>query len=167
MESREDPYNVPIEDLYLTVRCYNALKRDGIDTVGQLAVLPERHLMGLRNFTPRTMDELKGRLQELGLSPWDTPRSTGIQGGSGAAGQAPRPRRPGWLSLRALGAAGALLPAEERDRWVEEWKSELHSLGSRTARARFSLSLLFAGGRRLAVTLRQVWPGEKPAWPAS
>jgi hypothetical protein len=110
MEPREDPYNAPIEELCLTVRCYSALKRDGIDTVGQLAMLLERHLMGLRNFTPRTMDELKGRLEELGLFQWDAPQSTGNQGGSGAAGQAPGPGRPGRLSLGALSAAGALLP---------------------------------------------------------
>lgn len=96
MEPREDPYNAPIEELCLTVRCYSALKRDGIDTVGQLAMLLERHLMGLRNFTPRTMDELKGRLEELGLFQWDAPQSTGNQGGSGAAGQAPGPGRPGY-----------------------------------------------------------------------
>jgi hypothetical protein len=167
MESREDPYNVPIEDLNLTVRCYNALKRDGINTVGQLAVLPERHLMDLRNFTPATMGELKGKLEQLGLSPWDAPQSTGNRADSGTAGQMPAPRRPGGLSLRALSVAGALLPAAERDRWVEEWKGELHALRSRKARAMFVMSLLFAGGRKVAVTLRHVWPGEKPAWPAS
>jgi hypothetical protein len=166
MASREDAYNVPIEDLYLTVRCYNVLKRDGIDTVGQLAVLPEGHLMALRNFLPRDMDALKGKLEELGLFPWDAPQSTGNQVGSATAGRAPGPRRPGRLSLSALSAAGALLPADERDRWAEEWKGELHALGSRTARASFILSLLLTGGRRLAVTLRQVWPGEKPAWPS-
>jgi Bacterial RNA polymerase, alpha chain C terminal domain len=166
MQSREDPYNVPVEDLCLTVRCYNVLKREGIHTVGELAVLPERHLMGLRDFTPRLMEELKARLEDLGLFPWDTPQSTG-KAGSGTAGQAPGPRRPGRLCLSALSVTGALLPAHERDRWAEEWKGELHALGSRTARARFILSLLLAGGRRLAVTLRQVWPGEKPAWPSS
>jgi hypothetical protein len=163
MASHENPYNVPIEELYLTVRCYDALKREGIDTVGQLARLPERQLMGLRRFTPATMSELKGRLEQLGLSPWDAPPSTGNRAGSGTAGQAPGSQRPGWLSRRALSLAGALLPRRERDRWVEEWKGELHALGSRKARAMFVLSLLLAGGRRLAVTLRQVWPGEKPA----
>jgi hypothetical protein len=167
MESREDPYNVPIEDLYLTVRCYDVLKREGINTVGQLAMLPERHLMGLRNFTPRCMDSLKRKLEELGLSPWDAPQSTGNRAENGTVGQMPGPRRPGGLSLRALSVAGALLPAEERDRWVEEWKGELHALRSRKARAMFVMSLLFAGGRKLAVTLRHVLPGEKPAWPAT
>jgi hypothetical protein len=167
MESRDHPYTVPIEELYLTVRCYDVLKREGINTVGQLAMLPERHLMGLRRFTPATMGELKGKLKELGLSPWDAPQSTGNRAGSGTAGPMSGPRRPGGLSLRALSVVGALLPAQERDRWVEEWKGELHTLRSRKARAMFVMSLLFAGGRKLAVTLRHVWPGEKPAWPAS
>jgi hypothetical protein len=163
-----DPHNVPVEDLNLTVRCYNILKRAGINTVGQLALLPEPYLMGLRNFTPATMGELKGKLDQLGLSPWDTPQSTAAQSTasraySGNAGQLSAPRRPGWLLLRALSAAGALLPVAERDRWVEEWKGELYSLSSRKSRAKFVVSLLFAGGRRVAVVLRHVWPGEKPA----
>jgi hypothetical protein len=33
-------------------------------------------------------------------------------------------RRPGGLSLRALSVAGALLPAEERDRWWRSGKGE-------------------------------------------
>jgi Bacterial RNA polymerase, alpha chain C terminal domain len=154
MQSRDDLYRTPIERLTLTVRCYNVLKREGINTVGQLAVLPERYLLGLRNFTPVAMGELKAKLEQLGLSPWDAPQST-------------RTRAAGSLSRHALDAAGALLPAAERDRWVEEWKGELHALGSRKARALFVMSLLFAGARKLAATLRHVWPGGKPAWPDS
>lgn len=165
MVSRGGSYNVPIEELCLTVRCYNALKRDGIDTVGQLVILPERYVRGLKNVTPATMDELKGKLNQIGLSPWDGPRSV-RRGDSRAARRVREPRRPGWLSLRALGLAGALLPAAERHRWVEEWKGELYALRSPKARARFIVSLLVTGGGKLAVTLRHVWPGEKPRWPA-
>jgi hypothetical protein len=50
---------------------------------------------------------------------------------------------------------------------VEEWEGELHVLGSRKARARFTVSLLFAGVRTLVATLRRVRPGHKPARPAS
>ena len=167
MTSRKDPYAIPIEELCLTVRSYNVLKREGINTVGQLAVLPERHLTTLRNFTPQNMDELKAKLEQLDLSPWDPPQSTRIQIDIGAGGPLPEPGRPGRLSLRALSLAGALLPAAERDRWVEEWRGELHALRSRKARARFIASLLFPGGRKLALTLRHVWPGEKPARPDS
>lgn len=166
MASSGGAYNVPIEELCLTVRCYNALKRDGIDTVGQLVILPERYVRGLKNVTPGTMDELKGKLKELGLSPWGAPGSV-KRAGRRTSGRVRDPRRPSWLALRALGLAGALLPAAERHRWVEEWKGELCALRSRKAKARFILSVLFAGAGRLAVTLRHVWPGEKPRWPAS
>jgi hypothetical protein len=166
MASSGGAYNVPIEELCLTVRCYSALKRDGIDTVGQLVILPERYVRNLKNVTPGTMDELKGKLHQLGLSPWGSPRPA-RWGRSSASGKLRDPKRPGWLSRRVLGLAGALLPAAERRRWVEEWEGELWALASRKARARFVISLLFTGRGRLAMTLRHVWPGEKPRWPAS
>ncbi len=118
MESREDPYAVPIEELCVTVRCYCALKRDGVDTVGQLAMLPERHLMGLRNFTPETMDELKFKLKQLGLSPWVALPPTGNQArqryrwpaaGTRTAGQAVAVRSErGWgtAARRGTGSLG-------------------------------------------------------------
>lgn len=161
MGSRQDPYAVPIEELCLTVRCYNLLKRDGIDTVGQLAVLPRQHLLGLRNFLPRDLDELNRKLRDLGLSPWAAPPPAVPPAGRGTAGK--RPGRPGRLWLYALSAVGVLLPAPERDRWVEEWKGELHQLSSRKAKARFTASLLFAGCMNLARTLRDRPPGDKPA----
>jgi hypothetical protein len=154
--------DLPIEELCLTVRCYNALKRGGIDTIGQLEATPELSLMSLQSFTPRNMHELREKLEALGLTPWDGPRSVRGRSRLPAALQ-----RPGWLSAVALRAAGVLLPAAERDRWVEEWTAELQALRRRRARARFVGSLLLGGGRRLAVVLRQVWPGERPAWPPS
>jgi DNA-directed RNA polymerase alpha subunit len=84
--SIEDPRAVTLEQLSLTVRCYDPPKREGINTVGQLAVLPERHLTGLRGFTPEAMGELKYKLRQLGLSPWAAPQPAGNQGGSGTAG---------------------------------------------------------------------------------
>lgn len=156
MARHENPYAVRIEDLCLTVRCYNALKRDGIDTVGQLVRLPERYLLALRNFTPRTMAELKDTLLLLDLAPWGTWRPA--EGGLTC-------RPPGRLARWALNAAGVLLPAMDRDRWLEEWHGELHVLSSRRARARFLVSLLMplllAGGRKFAVTLRHSWPSRR------
>jgi hypothetical protein len=164
MESREDPSSAPIEALGLSIHWYHSLKRNGVHTVGQLAVLPERHLMALRHSREGTMDELKYKVARLGLSPWDAPPPTGNQVGSGATDRRPGPGQPGRLSLCALSAAAALLlPAGERARWVEEWKSELCALRSRKARARFTMSLLLEGGRELAVTLRQAQLGHKPA----
>ena len=63
----------PIEDLELTVRSYNCLKREGIHTVGELMARSEADLMDIRNFGAKSIDEVKEKLQELGLSLKDSP----------------------------------------------------------------------------------------------
>ena len=64
---------LPIEDLDLTVRSYNCLKREGIHTVGELVGRSEADLMDIRNFGAKSIDEVKEKLQELGLSLKDSP----------------------------------------------------------------------------------------------
>jgi DNA-directed RNA polymerase subunit alpha len=63
-------HNRPIDDLDLSVRVYNALKRTGISTVGELLEMMERSggdLTGLRNFGDKSMAELKDKLRARGL----------------------------------------------------------------------------------------------------
>lgn len=62
-----DRYNTPIEDLNLSVRAYNCLKRSGLMTVGQVLERSEDELLSLRNFGRKSYDELKDRLIELGF----------------------------------------------------------------------------------------------------
>lgn len=64
---------LPIEDLELTVRSYNCLKREGVNTVGELAARSETDLMDIRNFGAKSIDEVKEKLAELGLSLKDAP----------------------------------------------------------------------------------------------
>jgi DNA-directed RNA polymerase subunit alpha len=64
---------LPIEDLDLTVRSYNCLKREGIHTVGELVARSEADLMDIRNFGAKSIDEVKAKLLELGLSLKDSP----------------------------------------------------------------------------------------------
>lgn len=61
-----DKYNTPIEDLDLSVRAYNCLKRSGLMTVGQVLEKSEDELLTLRNFGQKSYDELKAKLAELG-----------------------------------------------------------------------------------------------------
>jgi DNA-directed RNA polymerase subunit alpha len=61
-----DRYNTPIEDLSLSVRAYNCLKRSGLMTVGQVLEKSEDELLSLRNFGRKSYDELRDRLIELG-----------------------------------------------------------------------------------------------------
>ncbi|GAA3595097.1 DNA-directed RNA polymerase subunit alpha [Agrococcus terreus] len=58
----------PIEELDLSVRSYNCLKREGINTVSELVALSETQLMNIRNFGQKSVDEVKDKLTELGLS---------------------------------------------------------------------------------------------------
>ncbi|MGB3956340.1 MAG: DNA-directed RNA polymerase subunit alpha [Brooklawnia sp.] len=59
---------LPVEDLNLTVRSYNCLKREGIHTVGELVSRSEMDLLDIRNFGSKSIDEVKAKLAELGLS---------------------------------------------------------------------------------------------------
>ena len=58
----------PIEELGLTVRSYNCLKRAGIDTVGELIRKTEEDMMKVRNLGKKSLQEVKDKLAELGLS---------------------------------------------------------------------------------------------------
>jgi DNA-directed RNA polymerase subunit alpha len=65
-----DQADTPIEDLDLSVRAYNCLKRSGLMTVGQVLAKNEDELLSLRNFGRKSYDELRDKLIERGfLSP--------------------------------------------------------------------------------------------------
>jgi DNA-directed RNA polymerase subunit alpha len=59
---------MPIEDLDLTVRSYNCLKREGVATVGDLVQKSEEDLLEIRNFGQKSIDEVKAKLDELELN---------------------------------------------------------------------------------------------------
>ena len=62
-----DKYNTPVEDLNLSVRAYNCLKRSGLMTVGQVLEKSEDELLTLRNFGQKSYDELRAKLIERGF----------------------------------------------------------------------------------------------------
>ncbi|MPZ74225.1 MAG: DNA-directed RNA polymerase subunit alpha [Nitriliruptorales bacterium] len=59
---------LPIEDMDLSVRSYNCLKREGVATVGELVQKTEQDLLDIRNFGQKSIEEVKQKLQEMGLS---------------------------------------------------------------------------------------------------
>jgi DNA-directed RNA polymerase subunit alpha len=59
---------LPIEELSLSVRSYNCLKRETVNTVADLVQKTEQELMDIRNFGQKSIDEVKAKLEELGLS---------------------------------------------------------------------------------------------------
>lgn len=64
----EELYNKQVEQLNLSVRTLNCLRRGGINTVGDLIGKTERDLLSLRNFGQKSMNEIIDKLKELGLS---------------------------------------------------------------------------------------------------
>ena len=65
--------STPIEQLDMTVRSYNCLKREGIHTVGELITRSEADLLDIRNFGAKSIEEIKVKLHGLGLALKDSP----------------------------------------------------------------------------------------------
>lgn len=59
--------DTPIEDLDLSVRSFNCLKRQGVNTIGQLTECSENDLLNIRNFGAKSIEEVKDKLQAMGL----------------------------------------------------------------------------------------------------
>jgi len=64
----DEKYNTPLEQLDLSVRTINALRRSGISTVGEVITRGEKELLSIRNFGQKSKQELDERLKALGLS---------------------------------------------------------------------------------------------------
>jgi DNA-directed RNA polymerase subunit alpha len=59
---------LPIEDLDLSERPRNCLKRAQVDTVGQLLERTEDDLLAITNFGQKSLDEILEKLDERGLA---------------------------------------------------------------------------------------------------
>lgn len=66
-EDRGKKLEMTIEDLDLSVRSYNCLKRAGINTVGELVSKTEEELMKVRNLGKKSFEEVERKLGELNL----------------------------------------------------------------------------------------------------
>ncbi|MFE0616032.1 DNA-directed RNA polymerase subunit alpha C-terminal domain-containing protein, partial [Bacillus altitudinis] len=62
-EQQEKVLEMTIEDLDLSVRSYNCLKREGINTVQELANKTEEDMMKVRNLGRKSLEELKAKLE--------------------------------------------------------------------------------------------------------
>ena len=66
-DQKEKVLEMTIEELDLSVRSYNCLKRAGINTVLELASKSEDDMMKVRNLGRKSLEEVKAKLEELGL----------------------------------------------------------------------------------------------------
>ncbi|NLB23875.1 MAG: DNA-directed RNA polymerase subunit alpha, partial [Clostridiales bacterium] len=66
-DQKEKALEMTIEDLELSVRSRNCLKRASINTVEELTQKTEEDMMKVRNLGKKSLDEIKNILEELGL----------------------------------------------------------------------------------------------------
>ena len=67
-DKKEKVMEMTIEELDLSVRSYNCLKRAGINTVQELTQKTEEDMMKVRNLGRKSLEEVQSKLHELGLS---------------------------------------------------------------------------------------------------
>jgi DNA-directed RNA polymerase subunit alpha len=68
VDEGESVLDNPIEELDLSVRSYNCLKRQGVNTIGQLTECSEQDLLNIRNFGAKSIEEVKDKLVTMGLN---------------------------------------------------------------------------------------------------
>jgi uncharacterized protein len=89
----------PVEDLQLSVRAFNSLRREGIHTVGDLAARNEADLLAINNLGPQSVSEIKQKLAERGLAL--APAAPGAGGGMPGAAPPAAMQAPAAPSLAA------------------------------------------------------------------
>ena len=67
-EEKNQIYDTTVEELELSVRSSNCLKRAGINTVGELVSKSEDDLMKVRNLGKKSLQEIKDKLHDIDLS---------------------------------------------------------------------------------------------------
>ncbi len=67
LEVRSQTLSTPIENLDLTVRSYNCLKRQGIQTIQELTERPKNEIEKIRNLGKKSLREINKKLLEYGL----------------------------------------------------------------------------------------------------
>ncbi|MDA0351599.1 MAG: DNA-directed RNA polymerase subunit alpha [Chloroflexi bacterium] len=104
-------HDMPIEQLQLSVRAYNCLKRSGLMTVGAVLEKSEEELLALRNFGEKSYFELKEKLVTAGFP---APRTDSRNDGSEMAPAAVATEAPAAMAdddddAEEVGALGAAL----------------------------------------------------------
>lgn len=123
---------LPIEELDLTVRSYNLLKREGIDAVGELIARTEAGLLDIPNFG-HSIDDVKVQLARIGLGLKDAPLASGAvitYDAVSAALPHATETRPARGAGRIAQTAVRVLPALDRARYSDEFRSELYELAA-------------------------------------
>lgn len=68
VEDLTKQYSMNIEELDLSLRSFNCLKRAGIDNVGDILEKTETEMSKIKNFGNKSLAEVKGKIEEMGFS---------------------------------------------------------------------------------------------------
>ena len=66
-DSVQKTLETPIEELDLSVRAYNCLKRAGIHTLQDITAMTEDEMMKIRNLGKKSLKEVLDKVKEMGL----------------------------------------------------------------------------------------------------
>jgi hypothetical protein len=91
----------PIEELNLPLRAYNSLRREGVHTVADLTGRTAQQLLAIDNIGPASVEEIRQRLADRGLSLAETPAAAPGKPAAVTAG-------PADAVLSANGAGGPM-----------------------------------------------------------
>ena len=75
-DDQEGDLAQPIEELGLALRSYNSLRREGVHTVGDLASRTREDLLAIDHIGPASVEEIKQKLADRGLTLADSPASS-------------------------------------------------------------------------------------------
>lgn len=68
LDQMMDKLSLRIDEIELSVRSTNCLSGANIETIAELVSIPERRMLEFRNFGKKSLNEIKAKLQEMGLS---------------------------------------------------------------------------------------------------
>ena len=79
VEEEEATPSITIEDLELSVRAYNCLKRASINSLGELLKKSEHDLLNIKNFGKKSSDEVIEKLRQVGLDLMPNPEGVELE----------------------------------------------------------------------------------------
>ena len=66
-DTKDKVLEMSIEEMELSVRSFNCLKRAGINSVQELTLKTEDDMIKIRNLGKKSLDEVRNKLEEMGL----------------------------------------------------------------------------------------------------
>jgi carbon monoxide dehydrogenase subunit G len=111
-DGQEGDLAQPIEELGLSLRSYNSLRREGVHTVGDLSARTREDLLAIDHIGPASVEEIKQKLADRGLTLADSPASSnGLPGASPGKPADAAAKASAAMAAQATQAAEASPPA--------------------------------------------------------